>query len=50
MSENLALNLTDSARRGDQLPAVRMDDAVLSDDPVVYTAKSRGRSAFAPRR
>jgi long-chain acyl-CoA synthetase len=30
MSENLALNLIDSARRGAELPAVRLDDAVLS--------------------
>src|SRR4029077_6636702 len=30
MSENLALNLTDSAQRGAHLPAVRLDDAVLS--------------------
>jgi acyl-coenzyme A synthetase/AMP-(fatty) acid ligase len=30
MSENLALNLTDSAQRGTQLPAVRLDDTVLS--------------------
>jgi acyl-CoA synthetase (AMP-forming)/AMP-acid ligase II len=30
MSENLALNLTDSAQRGTQLPAVRLDDTVRS--------------------
>jgi long-chain acyl-CoA synthetase len=30
MSENLALNLTNTARRGTQLPAVRLDDTVLS--------------------
>src|ERR1700760_4745294 len=30
MSENLALNLIDSAQRGAQLPAVRLDDTVLS--------------------
>jgi long-chain acyl-CoA synthetase len=30
MSENLALNLTDSAQRGAHLPAVRLDDTVLS--------------------
>ena len=30
MSENLALNLIDSAQRGTQLPAVRLDDTVLS--------------------
>jgi long-chain acyl-CoA synthetase len=30
MSENLALNLTDSAQRGTQMPAVRLDDTVLS--------------------
>ncbi len=30
MSENLALNLTDSAQRGAELPAVRLDDSVLS--------------------
>jgi long-chain acyl-CoA synthetase len=30
MSENLALNLIDSAQRGAELPAVRLDDAVLS--------------------
>jgi long-chain acyl-CoA synthetase len=30
MSENLALNLIDSAQRGAELPAVRLDDSVLS--------------------
>src|SRR6201995_2807724 len=30
MSENLALNLIDSAQRGAERPAVRLDDAVLS--------------------
>jgi long-chain acyl-CoA synthetase len=30
MSENLALNLIDNAERGAELPAVRLDDAVLS--------------------
>ena len=30
MSENLALNLIDSTRRGAELPAVRLDDTVLS--------------------
>jgi long-chain acyl-CoA synthetase len=30
MSENLALNLMDSAQRGAELPAVRLDDTVMS--------------------